>query len=200
MKFISQKPIILASSSPRRKELLEKAGIDFTVRPSGIAEDLPFTRKAPHHYAMALSAQKARDVQQEDRDEIIIAADTIVVKEGVLFPKPADDQQAAEFLRELSGKTHQVITGVTVLAGGEQYDFAGLSQVKFKRLDDELIEQYVASGDARDKAGAYGIQTQGMLFVEMIAGDYQNIVGLPVAELVELLRDEELIRLDTGGE
>ncbi|PIC67878.1 septum formation protein Maf [Sporosarcina sp. P21c] len=195
MKFISLKPIVLASSSPRRKELLQLAGIDFTVRPSEVDENLPFTPEEPYEYAVRLSEQKARAVF-ESEEEIVIAADTIVVREGRVFPKPEDDAQAIDFLMELSGELHEVITGVTILANEKKIQFAGLSQVKFRKLDEELVHAYVKSGDASDKAGAYGIQTQGMLFVENMVGDYQNIVGLPISELVNRMRQEGLLTLE----
>ncbi|ARF16221.1 Maf family protein [Sporosarcina ureae] len=198
MKFISLKPIVLASSSPRRKELLQLAGIDFTVRPSDVDEDVPFTLEEPYEYAVRLSERKALAVV-ESEEEIIIAADTIVVKNGRVFPKPANDAQAIDFLMELSGELHEVITGVTILANGKTIQFAGLSQVKFRNLDEELVYAYVKSGDASDKAGAYGIQTQGMLFVENMVGDYQNIVGLPISDLVNRMRQEGLLILEGGG-
>ncbi|PIC80631.1 septum formation protein Maf [Sporosarcina sp. P18a] len=198
MKFSSVKPIVLASSSPRRKELLQLAGIDFIVRPSDVDENLPFTPEEPYEYAVRLSEQKALAVV-ESEEEIIIAADTIVVKDGKVFPKPEDDAQAIDFLMELSGELHEVITGVTILAKGKTIQFAGLSQVKFRKLDEELVRAYVKSGDASDKAGAYGIQTQGMLFVENMVGDYQNIVGLPISDLVNRMRQEGLLTLEGGA-
>ncbi|PIC70705.1 septum formation protein Maf [Sporosarcina sp. P16b] len=198
MKFSSLKPIVLASSSPRRKELLQLAGIDFIVRPSDVDENLPFTPEEPYEYAVRLSEQKALAVV-ESEEEIIIAADTIVVKDGRVFPKPEDDAQAIDFLMELSGELHEVITGVTILANGKTIQFAGLSQVKFRKLDEELVRAYVKSGDASDKAGAYGIQTQGMLFVENMVGDYQNIVGLPISDLVNRMRQEGLLTLEGGA-
>ncbi|PIC57880.1 septum formation protein Maf [Sporosarcina sp. P12(2017)] len=198
MKFNSLKPIVLASSSPRRKELLQLAGINFSVRPSDVDEDVPFTPEEPYEYAVGLSERKALAVF-ESEEEIVIAADTIVVKDGRVFPKPEDDAQAIDFLMELSGELHEVITGVTILANGKTIQFAGLSQVKFRKLDEELVSAYVKSGDASDKAGAYGIQTQGMLFVENMVGDYQNIVGLPVSDLVNRMRQEGLLILEGGG-
>lgn len=198
MKFISLKPIVLASSSPRRKELLQLAGIDFTVRPSDVDEDMPFTPEEPYEYAVRLSERKALAVF-ESEEEIVIAADTIVVKDGRVFPKPKGDAQAIDFLMELSGELHEVITGVTILANGKTIQFAGLSQVKFRQLDEELVRAYVKSGDASDKAGAYGIQTQGMLFVENMVGDYQNIVGLPISDVVNRMRQEGLLILESGG-
>ncbi|GKV65713.1 MULTISPECIES: Maf family protein [Sporosarcina] len=199
MKFISTKPIVLASSSPRRKELLKLAGLDFTVKPSYADEDLPYTPKEPHLYAVRLSEKKADAVFADAPGSIVIAADTIVVRNGSLYPKPVNDAQAVEFLMELSGQIHEVITGVTVLTKGKKIQLSSLSQVKFRTLDLELVEEYVRSGDAADKAGAYGIQTEGMLFVESIVGEYQNIVGLPIAQLIERLRQEELVVLEAGA-
>lgn len=199
MKFISTKPIVLASSSPRRRELLELAGMEFTVHPSGVAEDIPFTPDEPERYAIELSEQKAREVQRHHPGTIVIAADTIVVKEGRLYGKPANDAEAIDFLTELSESIHDVITGVTVLTEEEVLQFASLTEVKFRELDMPLIYEYVRSGDAADKAGAYGIQTAGGLFVEMIVGDYQNVVGLPVADVIDTMRECGLLRLKEGG-
>ncbi|MDV6377223.1 Maf family protein [Sporosarcina sp. GW1-11] len=198
MKFSSIQPIILASNSPRRKELLQLAGIEFTVKPSRVKEDLPFTPHEPDRYAVRLSEQKAQAVFDENPTAMVIAADTIVVKDDRQYPKPVNNEQAVEFLLQLSGETHQVITGVTVLLEDRKLQFASLSQVKFRDLDIGLVHEYVRSGDAADKAGAYGIQTEGMLFVEAIVGDYQNIVGLPIGELVEHLRREQWLMLEVG--
>ncbi|WP_162805733.1 nucleoside triphosphate pyrophosphatase [Sporosarcina sp. PTS2304] len=198
MKFSSIQPVVLASNSPRRKELLQLAGIEFTVVPSDVKEDLPFTPREPDRYAIRLSEQKAKVVFDKHPQAMVVAADTIVVKGNRQFPKPVDNEQAIEFLLELSGETHQVITGVTVLMEGRKLQFASLSQVKFRDLDVGLVHEYVRSGDAADKAGAYGIQTDGMLFVEAIVGDYQNIVGLPIGQLVEYLRDEQWLTLEVG--
>ncbi|WP_301108355.1 nucleoside triphosphate pyrophosphatase [Sporosarcina sp.] len=199
MKFTSTKPIVLASSSPRRKELLELAGLDFTVKPSYVDEDLPYTPKEPQLYAVRLSEMKAEAVYANSAGSIVIAADTIVVRNGNVYPKPKNDAQAVEFLMELSGQVHEVITGVTVLSKGKKIQLSSSSQVKFRTLDLALVEEYVRSGDAADKAGAYGIQTEGMLFVESIVGEYQNIVGLPIAQLIERLREEDVIVLEAGA-
>ncbi|WP_153732675.1 Maf family protein [Sporosarcina obsidiansis] len=198
MKFTSTKPIMLASSSPRRKELLELVGIEFTVRPSQVKEDLPFTPDEPERYAIRLSEQKAEAVFATAPDMMIIAADTIVVKDGKQYSKPANEAEAVDFLMELSGQTHEVITGVTVMTIDCKLQFASRTQVKFRTLNPSLVYSYVRSGDAADKAGAYGIQTAGMLFVEHIVGDYQNVVGLPVGELIEQMCQADLLTLEVG--
>lgn len=198
MKFTSKQPIILASSSPRRQELLRVAGIEFTVQPSLVKEDLPFTPEEPDFYAVRLAEQKARVVFDDHPGALVIAADTIVVKGNQVYPKPKSDEEAIEILLQLSGQTHQVITGVTVLMADRKLQFSSVSQVKFRTLDEELVHAYVATGDAVDKAGAYGIQTEGMLFVEAIVGDYQNIVGMPIGQLVARLREENWLTLEVG--
>lgn len=189
---------MLASASPRRKELLELAGLTFEIMPSQVDEDLQFTPDTPESYAIRLAELKAASVFALESEALVIGADTIVVKDGVHYSKPINDEQAIQFLSELAGSTHQVITGVKVMTKETELEFASTTNVTFRPADLELIQGYVRSGDANDKAGAYGIQTLGMLFVEKIAGDYQTVVGLPVAELIHQLRHANLLTLEEG--
>ena len=181
--------IILASQSPRRRELLERMGVgDFRIVTPDIDEqmdrDLP-----PGELVGRISLEKALAVQaQEGKGPIIIAADTVVALDGVVLGKPADELDAFKMLSTLSGCRHQVYTGLTVLRGEEQYTVSEETTVTFRELSAEEIDRYVATGEPMDKAGAYGIQGYGALLVEGIQGDYYNVMGLPVCRLGLLLR------------
>ncbi|MBM6886843.1 MULTISPECIES: Maf family protein [Oscillospiraceae] len=181
--------IILASQSPRRRELLERMGVgDFRIVTPDIDEqmdrDLP-----PGELVGRISLEKALAVQaQEGKGPIIIAADTVVALDGAVLGKPADELDAFKMLSTLSGCRHQVYTGLTVLRGEEQYTVSEETTVTFRELSAEEIDRYVATGEPMDKAGAYGIQGYGALLVEGIQGDYYNVMGLPVCRLGLLLR------------
>lgn len=194
--------IVLASGSPRRKELLEREGVEFTVRISEVDESLePDLLRQPEEAAKKLAERKARAVLEEMLNEayvgtaMVVGADTMVVVDGAIYGKPEDEADARRILGELSGRAHQVITGVSVwLAGAPANEedisiafrsFAETSHVVFKELDDELIERYIATGEPMDKAGAYGVQGKGgEMLVERVAGDFDNVVGLPVKRLI----------------
>lgn len=181
--------IILASQSPRRRELLERMGVrDFRIVTPDIDEhmdrDLP-----PQELVGRISLEKALAVQeQEGNSAIIIAADTVVALDGAVLGKPADELEAFKMLSTLSGCRHQVYTGVTVLRGEERYTVSEETTVTFRELSAEEIDRYIATGEPMDKAGAYGIQGYGALLVEGIQGDYYNVMGLPVCRLGCLLR------------
>ena len=180
--------IVLASASPRRRELLEKAGVDFTVRVSQAEEHIePGT--PPHEAVMQLAMQKAQAVARECPDDLVIGADTVVVLDGEILGKPADEADAARMLRRLSGQTHTVYTGVCLVRAGKTETFFEQTQVTFYPLTDDEIAAYVATGEPMDKAGAYGIQGRGCTLVREIRGDYFNVVGLPVAALYRRLVD-----------
>ncbi len=196
MLFETNETIILASSSPRRKELLGRLGVPFTVIPSG-AEEPPIEKsESPETYAGRLSSLKASTLYADHPGTVIIGADTVVALDGKVFPKPESASEAVQFLLELSGQTHSVITGVTVLWDGHSVRFTTATDVTFRELDSALIEAYAATGDPLDKAGGYGIQTAGGLLVEEIRGDYDSVVGLPIAELAQVLRRNGIIRLN----
>lgn len=181
--------IILASQSPRRRELLERMGVrDFRIVTPDIDEhmdrDLP-----PQELVGRISLEKALAVQaQEGSGPIIIAADTVVALDGAVLGKPADQLEAFKMLSTLSGCRHQVYTGLTVLRGEEKYTVSEETTVTFRELSAEEIDRYIATGEPMDKAGAYGIQGYGALLVEGIQGDYYNVMGLPVCRLGCLLR------------
>jgi len=181
---------ILASASPRRKELLELAQLPFAVHVPNAEEIIP-PGLAPAQCAEHIAAIKANAVACDRPNACIIAADTIVVVDGAILGKPKDTADAARMLRLLSGREHTVITGVCLLnaAAAKKNVFSQETAVRFYPLSDEEIKAYVRTGEPMDKAGAYGIQGRGALLVESIAGDYFNVVGLPLARLMRELRD-----------
>ena len=179
--------LILASASPRRRELLEYITNDFKVIAANADESLP-SCCPPREGAEMLALRKARAVAEDYPDDIIIGADTIVVLDGVLYGKPADKADAFRMLRQLSGREHIVHTGVALLSRQRERVFSEQTAVKFIELSDEEIFAYIETGDPMDKAGAYGIQGGGALFVEGIRGDFYNVMGLPVCRLARQLR------------
>ncbi len=175
--------IILASASPRRKELLETAGAEFEILVADVDETVP-EGTLPEDAAVMTAEKKALAVAEKNADSIVIGADTIVVAGDKILGKPKDKADACEMLRMLSGVEHKVITGVCIACGSQKTTFAQTSKVKFYDLTDAEIEAYVATNEPMDKAGAYGIQGKGCVLVEKIEGDYFNIVGLPVARVM----------------
>ena len=179
--------IILASQSPRRKELLGLLNIPFAIRVADIdetlEEDLPVAEAVAR-----LSRRKAEAIPRQPGD-IVIAADTVVVCDGAVLGKPKDEQDALRMLRMLSGRQHQVMTGMTVLQGEKAVSHTEITDIFFRDLTEAEIRAYIATKDPMDKAGAYGIQNGAALFVEKIHGDYFNVVGLPVCRLGLILRE-----------
>jgi len=180
-------PLILASASPRRAELLRNAAINFAVEAAHVAEQ-PFPNEAPLEYAQRLAHDKARAVFAGHRDSAVLGADTVVVIDEHLLEKPIDDDDAARMLRLLSGRTHQVITGVCLLAPAFERTEAEITQVVFSPLSDDEIAQYVQTGEPMDKAGAYAIQGIASRWVERIEGCYFNVVGLPLPRVYRMLK------------
>lgn len=180
------KKIVLASASPSRRMLLERAGLAFTVKVSGVDEAVPadFT---PAQTVECLARRKGRAVQPLCGDAAVIAADSVVSLDGRIIGKPKDDADAKATLRALSGRTHQLYTGVCLLADGKEEVFHQVTDVTFYPLTQEEIDTYVEAGESRGRAGSYGIEGMGVVLVRSIAGDYANIVGLPVAETLRRL-------------
>ena len=178
--------LILASASPRRKELLSLFGIPFVIRAADIDEAMD-PAKAPFDEVARVSRLKALAVPREDGDTVI-AADTIVVCQGKVLGKPKSEEEAKQMLTLLSGRDHQVMTGVTVLRGNQTETFTEVTDLHFRELSEKEIEDYVATGEPMDKAGAYGIQGGAALFCQRMVGDYYNVMGLPVCRLGEVLR------------
>lgn len=181
--------IVLASGSPRRRELLSVVGVkDFEVCPAE-GEEKTEAGLAPSEIVKSLSAAKAREVAAKfDGDTVIIAADTIVWAEGRVLGKPHGEDEAFKMLKALSGKTHEVYTGITLIKGGEALSCAECTKVEFRELNDDEINAYIATGEPMDKAGAYGIQGKASLMVKKIDGDYFNVVGLPLCLLGQMLK------------
>ena len=177
--------LILASQSPRRKELLGLFHIPFTVRIADIDETMD-PAQAPYDEVARVSLLKAKAVEANAED-VVIAADTIVVCDGKTLGKPHSEEEAAGMLRLLSGRDHQVMTGMTVLRGDTHKSITEVTDIHFRTLSENEIARYVASGEPMDKAGAYGIQGGAALFAEKMVGDYYNVMGLPVCRLWQLL-------------
>ncbi len=178
--------LILASASPRRKELLSLFGIPFTIRVADIDETMDSV-KAPSDEVARLSREKALAVPREAGD-IVIAADTIVVCEEKVLGKPHSKEEAFSMLRLLSGRDHQVMTGCTVLRDDQAVTFTEVTDLHFRELTEKEVRRYVESGEPMDKAGAYGIQGGAALFCEKMVGDYYNVMGLPVCRLGQVLK------------
>jgi septum formation protein len=181
--------IILASGSPRRKEILENTKTEFTVITSDIDEKI-FDNEEPIQLVLRLAFEKCMDVATNNHKDLVIGADTIVVLDNEILGKPKNEEEAFDMLNKLSNRKHQVITGMSIInleQNKKIVDYA-ISDVKFKNLTDQDIKDYINTGECLDKAGAYGIQGYGALLVEEIKGDYFNIVGLPISKLSDILK------------
>ena len=183
--------MILASASPRRRELLGLITDNFKIIPAKGEENIP-EGSAPEDAVRLLAKQKAEEIYFENCGEVILAADTIVSIGGEILGKPLDEKHASEMLKALSGRRHSVFTGVCVIfEDGTSEVFAEETAVDFCPLSENEIKDYVASGEPMDKAGAYGIQGRGALFVKGIVGDYYNVMGLPVSRLNAVLKSHD---------
>lgn len=193
------RPLVLASASPRRRDILEQLGVEFLVEPSGI-DETALPGEKPEEHVLRLARDKAAEVrgrlQADPAQPCVLAADTIVLIGGVVFGKPRDDADAFRMLKALSGRTHRVLTGMCVCeVGGDRSDaklFA--TEVTFRELDDTTARGYIASGEARDKAGAYAIQGLGAGLVRRVDGSYTNVVGMPAAETLDMLLAAGVLR------
>lgn len=181
-------PLVLASASPRRRQLLAMLGLEPIIHPAHLDENAIVAR-SPRQYVELLALRKAQKVQQQFSDALVVGADTTVVVDGHMLNKPRDADDAREMLRLLSGRTHTVVTGVAVLYRNRRLVDSRATYVTFRRLDSEEIDAYIASGSLLDKAGAYGIQDDcGAVFVSHIEGCYYTVVGLPIELLYRMLR------------
>lgn len=188
---MSRGRFILASTSPRRRELLAATGFDFEVAAPPQDDNHQVEALAPARLALSQARAKAAAVAAKREGEIVLAADTVVVLDGKILGKPADLKQARAMLEALSGRVHQVLTGCCLWRGGRVvWEAVVESEVEFRRLFKTEIEAYLAAGSPLDKAGAYGIQDLGGGLVKAIKGSYTNIVGLPMAEVIEALAQE----------
>ena len=201
--------IILASASPRRKEILQNTKLKFEIQKSDI-EEVILENESPESMVVRLAYEKAYDVAQKNKDKLVIGADTIVALDNEVLGKPKDKEEAYQMIKKLSNKTHKVITGISLIniSHGMVVNDYVVSLVTFKDLSEDSIKDYINTNESLDKAGAYGIQGYGALLVEEIKGallvdniqgDYFNIVGLPISKLSDLLKDHFDINLFYGG-
>ncbi|ETR72578.1 MAG: Maf-like protein [Candidatus Magnetoglobus multicellularis str. Araruama] len=188
-------PIILASQSPRRKQLLEMAGINFTIVPADI-DETPFLRLTPSDAVIASAKAKADHVGIQFPNHWIIAADTIVVIDNTILGKPDSKKHAREMLKKLSNRTHEVLTGYTICSIHKDLFFSDVirTAVSFKQLSESEISWYLQTNEPDDKAGAYAIQGIGAFMIKSIQGSYTNVVGLPVCEVIDLLMKQHIIK------
>jgi septum formation protein len=178
------KHIILASASPRRKEILELADLKFDVMPSDAQEIT--TKTAPNEVVMELASIKAKDIyKKSEKQSMIVGADTVVAYQGQILGKPTDEADAKRMLTMLSGQTHEVYTGVCVIEDGKTKTFYEETKVTFYEISDEQIDYYIKTGEPMDKAGSYGIQGKAAVFIKGIEGDYYNVVGFPIARFLQ---------------
>jgi septum formation protein len=194
------RPLILASQSPRRRYLLEQAGLRFEVVPSGI-DEAGFALTSPDRYVRRLAEAKALDVAAAHPDAWVIGADTIVLIDATVLGKPGGREEARAMLQRLSGRTHQVYTGYSICCRRRERTLTdvAVTDVTFKTLSDDEIEWYIHTDEPFDKAGAYAIQGLGTFLVRRINGSYTNVVGLPVCEVIEVLIEAGAVGLDRGG-
>lgn len=182
--------IILASSSPRRKELLEREGIDFIIDASSIDEQMDNSLPLEQRF-QKLAIDKATPIHQQYPNDIVIGADTIVYFQNQIIGKAKDEQDARKILKQLSSHCHRVYTAVAIYFGNDLYSFVEKTDVYFKDIE-ALIDDYIASGEWKGKAGAYGIQGTADCFVDHIEGDIDNVIGLPVKSLLKVLKDRNI--------
>ena len=183
-RYTSLKHIILASASPRRKEILELADLKFDVMPSDAQEIT--TKTAPNEVVMELASIKAKDIyKKSEKQSMVVGADTVVAYQEQILGKPADEADAKRMLTMLSGQTHEVYTGVCVIEDGKTKTFYEETKVTFYEISDEQIDHYIKTGEPMDKAGSYGIQGKAAVFIKGIEGDYYNVVGFPIARFLQ---------------
>jgi septum formation protein len=175
--------VVLASRSPQRREILARLGLDFSVRVSDAPE---LEEGEPALVALENALRKARAVARPGEQELVIGCDTIVVAQGRIYGKPVDERQAAQTIRDLAGRTQHVISGLAVLAAGEERTAVATTAVTFRPADEDLVAWYVGTGEWRERSGGYAIQGQGAKLVERIDGEVENVVGLPLQTLLEL--------------
>jgi septum formation protein len=179
--------LILASGSPRRKELLSQVGIAYMVDPSSFEEETP-KHKDPEKYVQAQALGKACDIAVKYHDQWVLGADTVVAFDGKILGKPKSEEDAFTMLKQLSGHKHSVFTGIALVNGNQKIIRVVETKVWFRKISDREIQRYIATGEPMDKAGAYGIQGKAAGFVDKINGSYTNVVGLPLAQVYKMLK------------
>jgi septum formation protein len=198
--FRNLQPLVLASESPRRIQLLRSLGLTFEVIPSGVEEN-DNLKKEPGNLAEYHAKEKAKAVSRRYPGAWVLSADTIVVLDDTIFGKPASTERAVDMLKQLSGQDHHVFSGLCLMRGDPTFMRVGCfrTKVRFKRLSDAEIHAYVETGEPLDKAGAYGIQEIGVFVVESLQGSYTNVVGLPLCETLEWLLEQGIIAVVPSG-
>lgn len=195
MNFTTNEQLVLASSSPRRKELLQMLNVPFSIVTSDVVET-SVTAPNVQQYVTEVALLKTRDVAKKCPNQCIIGADTIVVYNDEILHKPTSPEEAIQHLTRLAGNRHEVMTAVAIiLADRTEHTFVEVTSVIFKEVTSQMIQAYVQTGDPFDKAGGYGIQTSGAMLVDRIEGDYNNVVGLPIASLVQKMLTLQLLKL-----
>ncbi|MFC1678505.1 Maf family protein [Patescibacteria group bacterium] len=187
--------IVLASKSPRRKELLDQIGLKFTIEESKCQEDMKAYAN-PYRLVKYLALEKAKDIAKHQKDAIVIGADTVVVYNNKILGKPKNKKEAKDMLSRLSGKEHKVISGFAIIdcKNKKIINNYGQAVVKFNKLTQKEIDNYISTGESLDKAGAYGIQGMGAVLINNIRGDYYAVVGLPINKIHQVLRKMSIIR------
>jgi septum formation protein len=181
---MSRRPsLVLASASPQRRAILERLGVSFTVRPTHVAE---IDRGEPAEVALENALRKARAARVEDAHELVLGVDTLVALDGRIYGKPSSESAAQETLTALAGATHTVFSGLALLSDGREHVAIARTDVAFRACEEGMSQRYVATGEWRGRAGGYAIQGRGAVLVREIHGDYQNVVGLPLATLLDL--------------
>ncbi|HEV3094566.1 MAG TPA: nucleoside triphosphate pyrophosphatase [Solirubrobacteraceae bacterium] len=179
-------PLVLASASPQRRAILARLGIAFEVRPSGVPE---LVEGEPAAVAVGNALRKARAVRDSHCEALVLGVDTLVELDGRIYGKPAGEREARETLQALGGATHTVVSGLALLDGADERTAVACTRVSFRELTPGMIDWYVAGGEWRERAGGYAIQGAGAALVREIVGDYENVVGLPLATLLDLRPD-----------
>ncbi|NDV26470.1 nucleoside triphosphate pyrophosphatase [Desulfovibrio sp. JC010] len=186
--YSTVKPLILGSGSPRRKDLLHSAGLTFEIKPATCEEPAPLPGQGPEDYAIKMAELKAENVAAANPGSYVLGSDTIVVRDRDILGKPADREEAYRMVKSLCGRKHKVISGCALISPeGEKTSYAVSTEVEFIDFNEASVRAYAATGEPDDKAGAYAIQGQGAFLVKGISGSYTNVVGLPLARVIETL-------------
>ncbi|WP_320175127.1 nucleoside triphosphate pyrophosphatase [Maridesulfovibrio sp.] len=184
------KPLILGSGSPRRKDLLHSAGLEFEIKPATCEEPTPTPGQDPEDYATKMAELKAINVAENNPGTYVLGSDTIVVRDRDILGKPVDREEAYQMVKSLCGRKHKVISGCALISPeGKKMSYAVSTEVEFIDFNEAAVRAYAATGEPDDKAGAYAIQGQGAFLVKGISGSYTNVVGLPLARVIESLMD-----------
>jgi len=193
--FITCKPLILASASPRRRQFLTDLGLEFTISPANI-DETPLAGEAPINFAQRMAMVKAETIAADNPQAFVIGSDTVVTRAGSILGKPADPTHALTMLRSLQGKTHQVITGLTLVCVQEncKEQLARTTKVTFNTFADPILQAYINTNDPMDKAGSYGIQSKGAFLVRAIEGSCSNVIGMPISACTSLLLHHGVVR------